>query len=125
MSIHPHPGEAPLTPPTPRPWGIVMPERQSAAVLRVVLTDRSVSFPWSEIRRWEHVAGNPETLVIVVGRETVTVVGEQLAEIRTALDLSRLQELRQTPCEGRMRVGPQVRKITVEPSQAEMRRPSH
>lgn len=116
MSINSHPGKDPLAPPAPRTWGAVAPERQTASALRLVLADRSVSFPLGELKRWEHVAGNPETLSILAGKEVITVEGLNLAEVRQALDDSRLRELRFSGAKAGPRTGPQVRRITVEPA---------
>lgn len=116
MSINSHPGKDPLAPPTPRAWGLVAPERQTASALRLVLADRSVSFPLSELKRWEHIAGNPETLTILAGREVITIEGQNLAEVRQALDDARLRELRSSGAKPSVRTGPQVRGITVEPA---------
>lgn len=116
MSINAHPGKDPLAPPPPRSWGVVAPENQTAVAVRFVLTDRSVSFPVGELRRWEHVAGNPETLTINAGRELVTVEGQNLADVRAALDEARLRELRTAGSKSAVRAGPQVHRITIEPA---------
>ncbi len=116
MSIHPHPGKDPLTPPPPRPWGRVAPEKEKSTSVRFVLPDRVVSFPVAEIKRWEHIAGNPETLLILAGREQVMVEGQHLTEVRVALDEVRLCELRMCVEKPMVRTGPTVRRITIEPA---------
>lgn len=116
MSINSHPGKDPLAPPAPRSWGTVAPERETASSLRFVLADRSVSFPAGELKRWEHIAGNPEILIILAGKEIITVEGQHLAEIRLSLDDFRLRELRSSGAKASTRTGPQVRRITIEPA---------
>lgn len=116
MSIHPHPGKEPLVPLPPRPWGKVAPEKEKSTAVRFVLSDRTISIPIGELKRWEHVAGNPETLVILAGREQVQVEGQNLAEVRAALDEQRLCELRLTADRPALRTGPTIRRITVEPA---------
>lgn len=116
MSIDHHPAKEPLSLPPPRPWGVVTSEKEAGGCVRFVLADRTVTFPYGELKRWEHVAGNPEILVISAGQEMVRVEGQQLAEIRGALDNSRIRELRE--CERRpvARTGPVVNRITIEPA---------
>lgn len=116
MSINSHPGKDPLAPPAPRAWGVVAAERQTASALRLVLADRSVSYPVNELKRWEHVAGNPETITILAGREVVTIEGRNLVEVRQALDDARLRELRSASAKATVRSGPQVNRITIEPA---------
>jgi len=116
MSIHAHPDKDPLAPPPPRAWGVVVPEKQTVGAIRFVLADRSVSFPAGELRRWEHVAGTPETLTILAGREVITIEGLHLTEVRLALDETRLRELRVSGAKTAGRIGPHVRRITIEPA---------
>jgi hypothetical protein len=85
-------------------------------VLRLVLADRSVSFPLGELKRWEHLAGSQETLILQTPRETITVEGLHLTEIRQALDDLRLRELRTSAPKIPARTGPVVRRITIEPA---------
>lgn len=116
MSIDAHPGKAPLAPPAPRAWGSLVADRQTSQVLRLVLTDRSVSFPIGELKRWEHIAGGQESLIILTSREIVTVEGQHLTEVRQALDDVRLCELRIPATKATTRTGPVVRRITIEPA---------
>lgn len=116
MSIHQHPAREPLAPPPGPLWGEVAPENERAVAVRFVLADRVVSFPLGELRRWEHMAGNPERLVVAAGTETVTIEGHHLAAIRAALDSARLREIRATPQKPATRAAPVVRRITIEPA---------
>jgi len=114
MSIHHHPDQEPLLTPPSQTWGELAPEGGLARVLRVVLGDRVVSFPITELRRWEHVVGNPETLVIRAGAECVRLEGRKLTQIREALDNSKLIEVRQNTSSPSVRSGPSIRRITLE-----------
>ena len=116
MTLDLSPGQN-LPPPEPPPaWGELAPAGHIASVLRIVLADRAVSFPYGELRRWEHLAGTPEQFTIHAGQEEITVEGSELAALRAALDLGRLCELRLTYARGLARPGPQVRRITIEPA---------
>ena len=117
MSIEPHPGKKSLVPPPPPGWGELAPEGQTALVVRFALADRVVTFPADEFRRWEHAAGEPERLTIRTAQEEIVIEGRELAEIRAALDLGRLCEVRMNhPRSSGVRPGPQVRRITIEPA---------
>lgn len=116
MSIHQHPAGEPLAPPPGPLWGEVAPENERAVAVRFVLADRVVSFPFAELRRWEHTAGNPERLVVTAGCELVTIEGQHLAAIRAALDSAKLREVRTTPQKPSARAAPAVRRITIEPA---------
>lgn len=113
MSIHQHPARSPLVPASPPGWGEVTPEHASSPSVRFVLADRSVTFPTGMLQRWEHVAGNPETLVILAGGEEITIEGRHLGEIRQALDDTRLRELRVGGSKISSQAGPWVRRITM------------
>lgn len=114
MSINHHPGKDPLTPPTARSWGSIRPDGRPNPSLRLVLVDRTISYPIGELKRWEHVAGNPETLTIVAGSESVIIEGHHLIEVRQALDESRLCELRESVQRDSFRDGPQIVRIIIE-----------
>jgi hypothetical protein len=114
MGIHHHPNQEPLLAPPAHSWGEVAPDGVVARVFRVVLGDRVVSFPVAELRRWEHVVGNPETLQIWAGSEWVRIEGRKLTQIREALDNSRLIEVRQNTSSPVVRSGPLIRRISVE-----------
>ncbi len=116
MSIEQQPGKKPLASTPPPTWGEVAPEGHAAAVVRFVLIDRVICYPVAELRRWEHVAGEPETLSINAGKELIVVEGRELNAVRSALDLGRLCEVRPTPERANVRPGPRVRRITVEPA---------
>ena len=116
MSIQQQTGKKPLVPPPLPTWGETTPDGQTASVVRFVLADRVVTFPFSEFKRWEHVAGEPELLTIHAGDEVVTVEGAGLAVVRAALDLARLGELRPNYERSGVRPGPRVRQITIEPA---------
>jgi hypothetical protein len=114
MSIEPQPGGRPLTPEPPHPWGEVVPTGQQALVLRVALEDRTVTYPYAELRRWEFTRGTPDLLVIKAGSEVVTIEGRELALIRAALDLCRLAEIRLMFPRHGSRPGPIVQRIAIE-----------
>ena len=117
MSIEPHPGKKPLVRPPPPSWGEIAPDGQTALVVRFALGDRVVTFPADEFKRWEHAAGEPELLTIRTGKEQIVIEGRELAEVRAALDLGRLCELRVNyPRSPGGRPGPRVRQITIEPA---------
>jgi hypothetical protein len=116
MSIEQQPGKKPLVSPPPPTWGELAPEGQTAEVVRFLLMDRIVSFPSSELKRWEHVAGAPEMLTIRAGKESIVVEGRELNVVRAALDLGRLCELRLNGARSNARPGPQVTCITIEPA---------
>jgi hypothetical protein len=116
MSIHQHPAKEPLAPPPGPLWGEIAPENERSAAVRFVLADRVVSFPVGELRRWEHTAGNPETLVVAAGVELITIEGQHLAAIRAALDGAKLREIRVTPQKPATRASPVVRRISIEPA---------
>lgn len=118
MSIAHHPGKDPLAPPAPRSWGLILPERQMCPTLRLVLSDRSISFPVADLRRWEHVAGDPELLTILTSREAIEIEGRLLAEVRQALDELRLKELKINGVGPQLRDGPVVQRITLRRTQA-------
>lgn len=112
MSIDQPVGKPAIAPPPPPDWGEVAPEGQVAHVTRFVFTDRVVAFPGSELKRWEHTDGEPELLIIQVGKEEVIVEGRELAPIRIALDLRRLCELRTTVVRA-AQPGPKVMRMEI------------
>ncbi len=116
MSIEQLPGQKPLVPAPPPTWGEVTPEDEKAKVVRFLLVDRVVTFPLSELKRWEHLAGEPEVISITAGKEQVVIEGAELGAICAALDLRRLSEVRANYERSKVRPGPRVRRITIEPA---------
>lgn len=117
MSLDLRSGTKPLTASPPPSWGEIAPDGESAAVIRFVLVDRVVTYPSAQFKRWEHVVGVPETLILTTDKELVVVEGRELGEIRAALDLGRLCEVRiNYPPKSGARPGPQVRRIAIEAS---------
>jgi hypothetical protein len=115
MSIEVFPGTKPLTRPAPPNWGEISPDGDPARVVRFALVGGWVSFPIDQLKRWEHTLGEPELLTIKADRDEIVVEGRDLAEIRAALDLGRLCELRVNfPRPTGTRPGPKVRRITIE-----------
>jgi hypothetical protein len=114
MSLDLSPGEAVHPSDPPPPWGELTVPGTTPTVLRIALVDRTVSFPIAELRRWEHVRGIPETLLIRAGRDAIVVEGTDLGTICAALDFGRLGEIRCTPPRAKGRPGPQVRRISIE-----------
>lgn len=115
MSIESPSGGKPLVAPPPPSWGEIAPPGEQAGVVRFVLEDRQVSFPADQIRRWECVPGDQELVIISAGNELIVIEGQNLAEIRAALDLGRLCEVRLNyPAKTGSWPGPRVRRITIE-----------
>ena len=115
MSIEIFPGAKLLTRPAPPNWGEITPEGRTATVVRFALGDRWVSFPADQFKRWEHAPGEPELLSIRTDKEEIIIEGGELGEVRAALDLGRLCELRVNfPRATGARPGPQIRRITIE-----------
>lgn len=115
MSIEIFPGSKPLAQPVSPNWGEISPNGETAKVVRFALVDRWVSFPADEFKRWEHAVGEPELLTIKTGKEEIVIEGRELGEVRAALDLGRLCELRVNfPRPTGARPGPQVRRIAIE-----------
>ena len=115
MSIEVEPGKKPLARPAPPSWGEISPDGRIALVARFALGDRVVTFPVAQFKRWEHTAGEPELLTIKADKEEIVIEGRELTEIRAALDLGRLCEVRVNfPRSVAPRPGPQVRRITIE-----------
>ena len=116
MSIEQKPNRQPLISPLSPPWGELTPESKLTRIVRFVLPDRVISVRAPVLKRWEHVAGEPETLTIQAGKELIVVEGRELNAVRAALDLDRLGELRTNGDRSKACPGPQVRRITIEPT---------
>ena len=95
-------------------WGEVGPEGDPNPTIRFVLSDRTVCFPTSEIKRWEHIRSTPERLILVSTLERITVTGRELTDVRCAMDRNRLRELRVAPAKAGIRIGPQIDRIEFE-----------
>lgn len=113
MAIESATGKRPLSAAPPPAWGELVGQGERAQVVRFVLTDRIVSIPIAQLRRWEHTAGEPEYLVIAFGQDALVIEGQNLAPIRVALDLGRLAEVRSNH-ERRGSPGPWVRRLALE-----------
>lgn len=116
MSLEIQPGKRPLVPPPPLPWGETTGENEVSNFARFVLSDRIVTFPFSELRRWEYVSGEDERLTISAGRERIVVEGVGLAAICAALETRRLREVRASGKQLKMRPGPQVHRVILQPA---------
>ena len=116
MSIEQQPGKRPLAAPASPTWGELTSEDLRATVVRFVLPDRAVSFLASELTRWEHLAGRPETITISAGKERIVVEGRDLSQVHAALDLGHLGELRPNLERTGGQPGPRVHRITIEPA---------
>jgi hypothetical protein len=115
MSIEQTPSKTPAVPAPPPIWGELAPEGKPAPVVRFVLAARVVCYPTGELKRWEHIAGKPEVLLILAHKDCLKIEGRDLAGIREALDLGRCAEIRTTKNRGSAdRPGPQVDRITLE-----------
>lgn len=114
MSIETQPRTRSATPSAPPPWGELTPAGERATCLRFVLSDRVVTYPIAQVSRWEHALGEPELLVISVGKEQLIVEGTGLAPILAALDVGRLVEIRAGHGGRQFTTGPQVFALTLE-----------
>ncbi len=117
MSIDHHLGKAPPSAAPAPTWGEITPEGQSALVVRFCMEEKTVTIPFGEFKRWEHVRSETETIALMTSRELVVIEGRELLAIRVALDLMRLAEVRpnyRRLVEGRP--GPRVQRISIEPS---------
>ncbi len=114
MSIEPQPGQKPLVPAPPPTWGEITPEGEKAIVVRFVMADRVVAFPISQLKRWEHLPGDPEVISITADKDQVVIEGAELGAICAALNLRRLCEVRVNYERSKARPGPRVRRITIE-----------
>ena len=98
MALKGHPEADPAAPlPRVRAWGVLTDDDETAQVVRFVIADRSVSFPFHAFKRWEFNPETTDTLVIRVEDEIVTVQGRGLAAVRDALDAGALLVLRVKP----------------------------
>ena len=85
----------PAAPPSRmRSWGVLTDNGETAQVVRFVVGDRSVSFPFHAFKRWEFAPGATDILTIRIEQEIVTVQGRGLAVVRDALDAGELLVLR-------------------------------
>lgn len=67
-------------------------------VVRFELVDRTISYLTGELKQWElTVLGQEDKLRIKAGADWIAVTGRGLAAARDALDLARLQKLREAP----------------------------
>ena len=76
-------------------WGSVADESARVFALRLEWTDRSVSFPYSALLRWEWLGGQTEALLMTFSKELVSVRGRGLEALRDGLDRGRLQSVRE------------------------------
>ena len=88
------------------PWGRLADEGRTAVVFRVALLDRTVSFPYHTLVRWELSVGDNETLVVQAGGTLVTIRGRHLAPLRDGLDTARLEQVRSQGERAALRSGP-------------------
>lgn len=98
-------------------WGRLCDEGRTAAVVRIVLIDRTISFPYHTLVRWELSVGDNETLVIQAGGTLVTVRGRHLAPLRDGLDAARLEQVRAQGQRAGLHAGPSepwIQGITIE-----------
>jgi hypothetical protein len=76
------------------PWGRLAEKGETAQAVRFAVGDRTVSFPFHCLKRWEFIPGSPDALIIQADDETITVNGRLLGPIRDALDAGTLLVLR-------------------------------
>lgn len=97
MGLKQHPERASTAPPNGPAWGRLAEKGETAPVVRFAVGDRSVSFPFHGLTRWELQPGSTDTLTISASDQTVTVRGNGLAAVRDALDAGLLLLLRVKP----------------------------
>jgi hypothetical protein len=95
MSLKHSAEKQPAARPAAPAWGRVAKDGETARTLCLSVGERSVSYPADAIARWELSPGKPESLVIMAGHETVTLLGRKLVTIRDALNAGRLLEVKQ------------------------------
>ncbi len=92
-----HPSAQSDLPSPASPWVVLAPEGEPATIVRFVVADRSVSFPYHGLTRWEFTPGNSDCLAIRFDDEIVTLQGHGLAALRDALDGGRLLAVQVRP----------------------------
>jgi hypothetical protein len=96
-------------------WGSVADESARVVALRFEWSDRSVSFPYTALLRWEWLGGDTESLLMTFGKELVSVRGRSLEALRDGLDRGRLQSVReQGERHAEAGAGTLIRSITIE-----------
>ena len=96
-------------------WGSVADESARVVALRFEWHDRSVSFPYTALLRWEWLGGDTESLLMTFGKELVSVRGRSLEALRDGLDRGRLQSVReQGERHAEAGAGTLIRSITIE-----------
>jgi hypothetical protein len=88
-------------------WGRLSSESRSAAVIRFILPDRTISFPYHTLTQWVHSVGDAETLEISAGTLLVTVRGRNLVRLRDGLDAGRLEQAKAQGDRAALRASPQ------------------
>lgn len=84
--------------PAATPESCVVVSGHPVPVVRFELVDRAISYLTAELKQWELMTlGQEERLRIKAGADWIAVTGRGLAAARDALDLSRLQRLREAP----------------------------
>ena len=116
MSIQQHPAKRALGRPSALHWGEVAPDRQTVGFVRFVMVDRVVGYSVTDLRRWEHVLGDIEVLLISAGSELIKVEGVRLLDVRESLDSGRLLEIRQNPRKLASGGGPVISRIEISPA---------
>ncbi len=84
------------TPPA-KPTGCVVVSISPITSVRFELAEKTVCCPLSAVARWEWSNVGEEKLIIDLAKDRVTVTGRGLASVLDALDVGRLQVLRESP----------------------------
>ncbi|MDP3069658.1 MAG: hypothetical protein Q8N18_05185 [Opitutaceae bacterium] len=94
MSLKPQLDKPPVPVSAPPAWGELAEPGEPVSVIRFECEDGAYSYPYHALSRWVLQAGQPECLVVQVGKDRLTVRGRDLNVVRDALDAGRLRVLR-------------------------------
>lgn len=91
LKQHPVADKGPI--PTTPDWGSSTDYSTRPVALRFEVPERTVSYPYAALMRWEWKYSNPELLIITAVRSLITIRGHGLDVLREALDAGRLQHV--------------------------------
>ncbi len=94
MALKPQLDKVPVARASPVQWGELGDPGEPTGVIRFECADGAYSYPYHALKRWVLQSAEPESLVIEVGQDQVTLHGRKLEELRDALDAGRLRVIR-------------------------------